>query len=114
MTSFCKDIIDVVSFESSDLQDLKQEWKERCEESKAKEGCDEDEAQKEQVKLKNKILFVTPLVAQTIFGKNGFIKPSNSVCVNMVIDKINLHQAFDLDQDLIELQKTAPNFPKPS
>jgi hypothetical protein len=28
----------------------------------------------------------------------------------MVIDKVNLHQAYDLDQDLIELVK-AKNFP---
>jgi hypothetical protein len=30
----------------------------------------------------------------------------------VVIDKVNLHQAFDLDQDLIELVQTCPNFPK--
>ena len=29
----------------------------------------------------------------------------------MVVDKINMHQAFDLDQDLIELTKLE-NFPK--
>jgi hypothetical protein len=29
----------------------------------------------------------------------------------MVIDKVNLHQAYDLDQDLIELVK-AKHFPK--
>lgn len=42
LTGFCKDIIDVVIFESSDLQDIKVDWKQRCEESKG--GDDEDEA----------------------------------------------------------------------
>ena len=45
LTSFCKDIIDVVIFESSDLQDIKDEWKQRCEDSK--DGDDEDEAQRD-------------------------------------------------------------------
>ena len=44
----------------------------------------------------------------TIFGKNGFLQDCE--CFSMVIDKVNLHQAYDLDQDLIELVK-AKNFP---
>tara|TARA_B110000285_G_C15107107_1_gene608690 strand:+ start:616 stop:861 length:246 start_codon:yes stop_codon:yes gene_type:complete len=57
-------------------------------------------------------LFVTPLTAAKIFGKNGIISQKNTVCCNIVIDKINLHQAFDLDQDLIELVQNCQNFPK--
>jgi hypothetical protein len=47
-------------------------------------------------------LFVTPSLAQTIFEK-GLINKTNSICFAMVLDKVNMHQAFDLDQDLIEL-----------
>lgn len=60
------------------------------------------------LKLKNKVLFVTPSLAQTIFSK-GLLKTAE--CFSVVVDKINMHQAFDLDQDLIELTQT-DNFPK--
>lgn len=32
-------------------------------------------------------------------------------CYSVVLDKVNMHQAFDLDQDLIDLAKL-PSFPK--
>ena len=68
----------------------------------------EEEQMKAGLKLRNKVLFVTPSLAQTIFSK-GLLK--NADCFSIVVDKINMHQAFDLDQDLIELTQTE-NFPK--
>jgi len=53
---------------------------------------------------------VTPSLAQIILNKNLLTK-ANSECLTMVVDKIDLHQAFDLDQDLIELPK-CDNFPQ--
>ena len=34
LTKFCSDIIDVIYFEQLDFQEIKQEWKQRTEESK--------------------------------------------------------------------------------
>lgn len=36
---------------------------------------------------------------------------SNSECFGFVLDKVNLHQAFDLDQDLLDLAKLK-SFPR--
>lgn len=41
-------------------------------------------------------MLVTPALAQTIFEK-GMLASSNSSCFAMVVDKVNMHQAFDLD-----------------
>lgn len=59
---------------------------------------------KAQIKRLNKVLFVTPNTAQIIFEK-GLLSSKNSKCFSLVIDKLNMHQAFDLDSDLIELTK---------
>jgi hypothetical protein len=99
LTAFSKTIIDIIVFDSSDLADIKIQWKNSCEEKKIQS----DEAQHEQIRLRNKVLFVTPAIALAIFGKNGFL--GDCECFSMVIDKVNLLQAYDLDQDLIELVK---------
>ena len=37
----------------------------------------------------------------------------NTECYTIILDKVNLHQAFDLDQDLLDLTKLK-NFPAPT
>lgn len=51
------------------------------------------------------MLFVTPSLAQIIYSK-GLLTKDNSTIFTTIIDKIDMHQAFDLDQDLIELSKS--------
>ena len=41
----------------------------------------------------------------------GLLTNSNSECFSLVLDKVDMHQAFDLDADLLELLNT-DNFPK--
>jgi len=108
LTKFCKDVVDVIQFEHIDFQDVKHDWKQRTE-TQNKIRDDADDEQKAEIKLRNKVLFVTPSLASIIFSK-GLLTAANSKCFSVIIDKINMHQAFDLDQDLIELSKEA-NFP---
>ena len=96
LTTFCSDIIDIVKFDQLDFQDVKIDWKRRTEEIKAQ---DDEDAQKEVIKRINKFIFVTPQTASTMLTK-GLL--GNAQCFNMIVDKVNMHQAFDLDQDLIE------------
>ena len=100
LTSFSTNVVDIVLFENADKTEMKMQWKESCEEGKAQE----DEL--EGIKLRNKVVFVTPAAAVHFFGFVG-----EAECFSLVIDKVNLHQAYDLDQDLIELVK-CKNFPK--
>ena len=93
LTRFCTDIIDIVLFDQLDFQDVKLDWKKRTtkpnEESKVE--IDEDgEEQKNHIKLRNKILFCTPSLAQTIYEK-GLLSNKNSDCFAMVLDKVNMH-----------------------
>lgn len=41
----------------------------------------------------------------------GVVTTDETECYSVVLDKVNMHQAFDLDQDLIDLAKL-PSFPK--
>lgn len=59
---------------------------------------------KDQIKATNKVLVVTPATALILFNK-GIIDTKQQF-FSMVLDKIDAHQAFDLDQDLLELAKT--------
>jgi len=78
LTKFCKDIVEIVSFESLDEHDLRQDWQQmtkntKKEENKNEAGSDgeEDEAMdKSMIKALNKILVVTPTTALTLFNKN--------------------------------------------
>ena len=54
---------------------------------------------------------MTPTKASYIF-KNNLINNSSFECFSIVLDKVNMHQAFDLDQDLLDLAKEK-GFPKP-
>jgi hypothetical protein len=54
---------------------------------------------------------VTPTKANYIF-KNNLINNNAFECFSIVLDKVNMHQAFDLDQDLLDLAKEK-EFPKP-
>lgn len=51
---------------------------------------------------------MTPTQAQALYGDGSM---SNSECFCLILDKVNLHQAFDLDQDLLDLAKLK-SFPK--
>jgi hypothetical protein len=75
-------------------------------------GATEEEQTKASIKSRNKILFVTPSLANTMFSK-ALLSTSKGSCFSLVIDKINMHQAFDLDQDLLELAQIE-GFPGPS
>lgn len=57
LTSFSKSIIDVIIFDSNEMTEMKMYWKSHTEEAKI-ENDDEDD--QERVKLRNKVLFVTP------------------------------------------------------
>ena len=63
------------------------------------------------IKSINKIIFVTPTKAAFIF-KNELINNNSFKCFSIILDKVNMHQAFDLDQDLLDLTKLK-GFPKP-
>jgi len=56
---------------------------------------------------------VTPSVAQTMYLK-GLLTNKSTECFSIIIDKVDLHQAFDLDQDLLQLAQNTDNFPKPN
>ena len=62
------------------------------------------------VKVVNKVLFVTPMIAASMFD-HDLLTSKNSKCFGSVLDKVNMHQAFDLDENLIELAQN-DNFPK--
>mmetsp|Transcript_19401 Transcript_19401/g.29793 ORF Transcript_19401/g.29793 Transcript_19401/m.29793 type:complete len:151 (-) Transcript_19401:1557-2009(-) len=49
LTTFCQDIIDVVTFEGAVYSELKAEWDQKCKEAKGEEDDDEDEKYKKQV-----------------------------------------------------------------
>ena len=66
---------------------------------------DENELQKMSIKRTNKVLVVTPQTAAVLFNR-GIVKIDHSQCFALVLDKVNMHQAFDLDQELIELAKS--------
>ena len=101
LTKFAQDVVDIVTFDQLDFQDIKHDWSQRTKKPD-EEKLEEDEKVKAQIKSSNKVLFVTPSTAQTMFGK-GILSTKNAKCFGLVVDKINMHQAFDLDQDLIEL-----------
>ena len=93
LTRFCSDVIDIVLFDQLDFQDVKLDWAKRTTKPKeeSKVEIDEDgEEQKNHIKLRNKILFVTPSLAQTIYEK-GLLSSKNSECFAMVLDKVNMH-----------------------
>jgi len=46
-----------------------------------------------------------------VLYSKGLLTNSNSECFSLVLDKVDMHQAFDLDADLLELLNT-DNFPK--
>ena len=74
------------------MKDLLQ--RQKLENNKDDEKLDEDELQKLSVKNRNKIVIVTPATAQYVYQK-GLLK--NQTCFSLVVDKINMHQAFDLE-----------------
>lgn len=53
---------------------------------------------------------MTPAQAQALFSE-GAVCAKNSESYCLILDKVNLHQAFDLDQDLLDLAKLK-SFPK--
>ena len=69
--------------------------------------------QRRRIGAKNKIIVVTPSKAASLFeGKDGsLLNKKNFECFSVIVDKVNLHQAFELDTDLIALSKMK-NFPK--
>lgn len=78
-------------------------------------GEDEEQIQRRRIGARNKIIVVTPSRAANLFeGKDGgLLNKKNFECFSVIVDKVNLHQAFDLDTDLIALAKMK-NFPKES
>ena len=97
-----------------EIEDVAIDWKQRCKAQEEKKTKDSDENEDEigQFKQHNKILFITPQMAAKMFEK-GLIK-DGSQCFSMIIDKIDMHQAFDVDQDLLELVQKHKNFPTKS
>ena len=55
---------------------------------------DEDTIEKLKIKRRNKLLFLTPSNATTFFSK---VLKQDALCFSLLVDKINMHQAFDLD-----------------
>jgi len=103
----------VVGFEDCDENDIKIAWSKLvAKASSAKQTSDakDEEGEMQDIKIKNKIVFVTPVQAQALFSE-GVVSTDETECYSMVLDKVNMHQAFDLDQDLIDLAKL-PSFPK--
>lgn len=76
-------------------------------------GDDDDQVQRRRIGAKNKIIVATPSKAASLFdGKDGgLLNKKDFECFSCIIDKVNLHQAFELDTDLIALSKMK-NFPK--
>jgi hypothetical protein len=87
----------VVNFGStSEAEDIVVEWKQRL---VAQEG---DEEEISNIRNKNKLIIVTPQTASLLFERN-LLTPKSSECFSLVVDKIDMHQAFDVDQELIDL-----------
>lgn len=98
VTFFCKDVIDIMGFEEEDVADIKISWKKVLENAKNSVSADDE---KEDIKIRNKLIIVTPAKAKVLY--QGVIDKASTLCFQFVIDKVSMHQAFDLDQDLLEI-----------
>lgn len=107
LTTYCKDVVDLVMFEHLDFKDCKHEWKQRV---KRVESGDQEEQKKMDIKVINKVVFLTPMIASSMFD-HSLLSKKNAQCFGIVLDKVNMHQAFDLDENLIELAQN-DNYPK--
>lgn len=96
--------MDIVKFESEELQDIKHDWNQRVSEKLASDLSDEEKL-KSSIKRRNKIVIVTPTTALQLF-QNKLLGTDKATCFTLVVDKMNMHQAFDSDQDLLELLRT--------
>lgn len=108
LLTFCQDIIDIVSFEDQDSNDIQIWWKKQQKLLQA--NTDGDAGDQKKIGKLNKLIIMTPQQANVLFSK-GTISESNSECFSFILDKVNLHQAYDLDQDLLDLAKLK-QFPK--
>ena len=117
LTSFCKNVVDTMCFTSSDFSEIKFKWENSHKEEHKSSSEDEEEKDEEDsdseklvIKQKNKIIFTTPEVAKLLFSK-GLLTKKNSECYSIVLDKVDMHLAFELDQDIVELTTNEKNFP---
>lgn len=68
VADFCKDIIDIVNFPSSmDIQDMVVDFKQRSLTSNGNSAESDEEIAMAKVKLRNKVLFLTPQTAKQFF-----------------------------------------------
>lgn len=65
LLTFCQGIVDIVSFEDSDANEVKLQWKKLVQQAEGKEDKDGDSADESisQIKTRNKLVIVTPAQA---------------------------------------------------
>jgi len=84
MTTFCSQIVDLICLQGvNDVKDLESQWK-----VKAEKGTEEENDEKDAIKNRNKVLFMTPGTAQKLY-KSSLLKKSE--CYSIIVDKLNMH-----------------------